>query len=497
MIRIPGRSISAKLLVVVLATTIAALLVTAAAMVVYDVRTYERAAMRDLITQADILGRASTPALTFDDPRAASETLELLKAEPDIVSAAIYTPRGAAFATYPPGTHAVPALPEPDGARVEGRELVVFKRVVDRNQILGTVFVRAHYGLLDRMTAYLAILGTVMIVSLAIAVGMSIWLNRAVTRPIIAISDVARRISETRDYSLRAQKTTTDEVGNLVDGFNDMLAEITRRAATLEDSNESLARAEQALQQLNTELEQRVARRTAELEAANREMETFSYSVSHDLRAPVRAIVGFSQILGEDHGEQLDAEGRRKLGIISDEAKRMGRLIDDLLTFSRLGRQAVDPIELDMTDMARRMFERLKMQNCETRVELKLTPLPSVVGDRALLDQVWANLVANAIKYSAKRDQPVVEIGAISDEREHIYYVRDNGAGFDPRYKHKLFGVFQRLHDASEFTGTGVGLALVQRIVLRHHGRVWAEGKPEQGASFYFALPREAPHAAS
>jgi light-regulated signal transduction histidine kinase (bacteriophytochrome) len=137
------------------------------------------------------------------------------------------------------------------------------------------------------------------------------------------------------------------------------------------------------------------------------------------------------------------------------------------------------------------------MQNCETRVELKLTPLPSVVGDRALLDQVWANLVANAIKYSAKRDQPVVEIGAISDEREHIYYVRDNGAGFDPRYKHKLFGVFQRLHDASEFTGTGVGLALVQRIVLRHHGRVWAEGKPDQGASFYFALPREAPHAAS
>jgi signal transduction histidine kinase len=496
MMRIPGRSISRKLLIVVVATTLAALLVTGGAMVVYDMRTYERAAMRDLVTQADIVGRASTPALTFDDPRAANETLALLKAEPDVVSAAIYTPRGSVFAAYPPGSTAIPSLPEADTTRVDGRDLVVFKRVVDRNQILGTVYVRSHYGLFDRIRTYLAILAAVMIASLAVAVGMSIWLNRAVTRPIIAVSEVARRISETRDYSLRAQKLTDDEVGNLVDAVNDMLGEITRRAATLEESNQSLARAEQALQQLNAELEQRVARRTAELEAANKEMETFSYSVSHDLRAPVRAIVGFSQILNEDHGGQLDDEGKRKLGIVSDEAKRMGRLIDDLLTFSRLGRQAVEPMELDMTDMARRMFERLKSQNGESRAELKLGPLPSVVGDRALLDQVWANLVANAIKYSARCEQPVVEIGAISDEREHIYFVRDNGAGFDPRYKHKLFGVFQRLHDASEFAGTGVGLALVQRIVLRHHGRVWAEGKPDQGASFYFALPREAPHAA-
>lgn len=495
--KLPGRSVSVKLLLVVVATTLAALLVTGAAMVVYDVRTYERAAIDDLVTQADILGRASTPALAFDDPKAANDTLGLLKAKPGIFAAAIYTPRGNVFAAYPPESKDVPPLPEADGARVEGHDLVVFKRVVDRNQILGSVYLRAHYGLFDRITTYLAILAAVMIASLALAVGMSAWLNRAVTRPIIAVSEVARRVSESRDFSLRADKTTTDEVGDLVDGFNDMLGEIGRRAAVLEESNRSLARAEEALQQLNAELEQRVARRTAELEAANREMETFSYSVSHDLRAPVRAIVGFAQILREDHGETLDAEGQRKLGIISDEAKRMGRLIDDLLTFSRFGRQAIEPIELDMTEMARRMFERLKTQDGESRAELRLSPLPNVVGDRALLDQVWANLVANAIKYSSKREQAVVEIGAISDEREHIYFVRDNGAGFDPRYKSKLFGVFQRLHDATEFAGTGVGLALVQRIVLRHHGRVWAEGKPDQGASFYFALPREAPHAAS
>jgi signal transduction histidine kinase len=273
-------------------------------------------------------------------------------------------------------------------------------------------------------------------------------------------------------------------------------AEITEWIGTIDDIDDR-RRAQEELTQLNAELEQRVARRTAELEAANKEMETFSYSVSHDLRAPVRAIVGFGEIMREDHGEQLDAEGRRKLDIILDEAKRMGQLIDDLLAFSRLGRQSIEPVTLDMTEMARRMFDRLASQNGAARAELRLGSLPSVVGDRALVDQVWANLVANAIKYSSKREHPLIEIGAISDETEHIYYVRDNGAGFDPRYKSKLFGVFQRLHDASEFSGTGVGLALVQRIVMRHHGRVWAEGKPDQGASFYFALPREVPDAAS
>jgi len=169
----------------------------------------------------------------------------------------------------------------------------------------------------------------------------------------------------------------------------------------------------------------------------------------------------------------------------------MGRLIDDLLAFSRLGRQAINPANLDMTGMARDMFERLCAQSNGRKPQLRLESIPPAFADRALLDQVWANLIGNALKYSGKREQALVEIGAISDDREHIYYVRDNGAGFDPRYKAKLFGVFQRLHDASEFSGTGVGLALVQRIVLRHHGRVWADGKPDNGATFYFTLPKE------
>jgi signal transduction histidine kinase len=490
-VRSSTRSVRVKLLLVVVATTLAALMVTGVSMVWYDARSYRQFAIDDLLTQADIIARASTPALAFDDPKVANETLALLKAKPNIVEAAIYTPRGNVFATFPPDSFEVPRLPEVDGVHVDGRDLTLFKRIVDRNQILGTVYLRAEYALADRIATYLAILGVVMIGSLAIAVLMSSWLNRSVTGPIRSIGDVARRVSESRDFSLRATRTTDDEVGDLVDGFNAMLAEIARRSDVLEESHRSLEHAENELQQLNADLEQRVARRTAELQAANKEMETFSYSVSHDLRAPVRAIVGFSQILREDHGDALDDEGKRKLAIIQDEARRMGQLIDDLLAFSRLGRQAIEPVQLDMTEMARRMFERLNTQDGSSRAELRLDALPGVVADRALIDQVWANLLANAIKYSAKREHPLVEVGAISDDVEHIYYVRDNGAGFDPRYKAKLFGVFQRLHNASEFTGTGVGLALVQRIVLRHHGRVWADGKPDQGASFYFALPKE------
>jgi light-regulated signal transduction histidine kinase (bacteriophytochrome) len=309
---------------------------------------------------------------------------------------------------------------------------------------------------------------------------------------------VARQVLERRDFSLRAVKTTEDELGFLVDAFNDMLAEVERRADALKASNRTLEhemaerrRAEDDLRGLNLELERRVADRTAQLESANKELEGFSYSVSHDLRAPLRAVVGFSQMLLEDHAAQLDEEGRRKLGVIQDEAQRMGVLIDELLAFSRLGRKEIQMTEVDMTALARTTFESLNAQHNGSKAAFYLGSLPKGTGDRVLLGQVWANLIANALKFSSKRDRPLIEVSAISDEEEHVYFVRDNGAGFDPRYRAKLFGVFQRLHDAAEFPGTGVGLALVQRIVVRHGGRVWAEGRPGEGASFYFTLPKE------
>jgi PAS domain S-box-containing protein len=248
-------------------------------------------------------------------------------------------------------------------------------------------------------------------------------------------------------------------------------------------------RAEDEVHRLNAELERRVVERTAQLEAVNRELEAFSYSVSHDLRAPLRSVHGYVRMIMEDYGSRFDAEGTRLLNVVSSEARRMGRLIDDLLDFSRLGRQRMGAAEVDMAALARSAFESLTRDVPGRKPRLDLQPLPPTHGDPAMLRQVFANLIGNAIKFSRLESEPVVEVGSHPGDRETVYYVRDNGVGFDERYIHKLFGVFQRLHSEEEFEGTGVGLALVQRVIQRHGGRVWAEGKLRQGATFYFTLP--------
>jgi len=238
-----------------------------------------------------------------------------------------------------------------------------------------------------------------------------------------------------------------------------------------------------------TQLEARVLERTAELEAVNKDLASFSYSVSHDLRAPLRAVDGYARMLEEDYAARLDEEGRRLLTVVRASAGRMGQLIDDLLAFSRLSRQ---PLARHPVDTKALVEEVIGEVRGESRARIEVGELQAAGGDRALLKQVWVNLISNALKYSSKREAPRVEIGSQVEGEENVYSVRDNGAGFDMRYAAKLFGVFQRLHSQEEFVGTGVGLAIVQRVVTRHGGRVWAEGKPDGGACFYFSLPRAA-----
>jgi light-regulated signal transduction histidine kinase (bacteriophytochrome) len=226
------------------------------------------------------------------------------------------------------------------------------------------------------------------------------------------------------------------------------------------------------------------------LETSVKELDAFSYSVSHDLRAPLRAIDGFSRIVEEDYAPKLDDEGRRLIGVIRGEAQRMGRLIDDLLTFSRLGRQKVESGRIDVEAMARKVFEELTAVEPGRVIHLDLHPIPPAFGTEAMIRQVWVNLIGNAVKFTGRRERAEIEIGVEPGEAgEQVYFVRDNGAGFDMRYADKLFGVFQRLHSAEEFPGTGVGLALVQRIVNRHDGRVWGEGEVGRGATFRFTIP--------
>ena len=252
-------------------------------------------------------------------------------------------------------------------------------------------------------------------------------------------------------------------------------------------------RAEEEIHKLNAELEQRVKERTANLEAANKELEAFTYSVSHDLRAPLRAIDGFSRKVVKFYGDKLDDEGRRQLQVVRDNAQRMGNLIDDLLAFSRMGRREMALQPLDMDAMIRGVADELRVAEPQRAIEFTYSPLPRAWGDAALLRQVWVNLLANAVKFSRQRQVAHIEVGGRTEGGEVIYWVKDDGAGFDMQYADKLFGVFQRLHRQDEFEGTGVGLAIAQRILHRHNGRIWGEGKPDAGATFWFSLPNPSP----
>ena len=239
----------------------------------------------------------------------------------------------------------------------------------------------------------------------------------------------------------------------------------------------------------NKELQQRIQLRTSELEAANRELESFSYSVSHDLRSPVRHINGYSEMLKKSAESKLDEHERRLLATITTSARHMGQLIDDLLEFSRLGRQQLTKERLDLTALVRRVWQTLDREEPGREIEFKLGDLPDCLGDPSLLHQVFVNLLSNARKFTRKKPKVVVEVGFMEHGPERVYVVRDNGAGFDMRYADKLFGVFERLHRAGDFEGTGVGLSIVQRIIQRHGGRIWAEGEVEKGATFFLTLP--------
>ena len=311
----------------------------------------------------------------------------------------------------------------------------------------------------------LAIASLLLMLSAAIGWAMT----RRITTPLRQVTEAAESLAVSRPH-VHVEIDREDEIGRLADSFNTMAKKV------------ELGR---------LDLELRVELQTSELRAANRELESFSYSVSHDLRAPLRAIAGFVQILEEDHAASLDDTARRHLDRVKQNARRMGQLIDDLLAFSQIGRTSMVRKNVDLTQMATTVAHEA-VASSGRDIALSIQELPPVYGEPALLNQVFVNLLSNAVKFTARVERPAITIGSMNEQGELAYFVRDNGVGFDERYAEKLFGVFQRLHRPDDFEGTGVGLAIVHRIVTRHGGRVWAHGKVNAGATFYFTLPSPA-----
>ncbi|HEX7901736.1 MAG TPA: ATP-binding protein [Planctomycetota bacterium] len=629
-----------KLRLIVLVVSSVALLGAFAIFLIYQWVTSWNDRLVQLKVMAAIVAEQSTAALEFDQKDQARTLLASLRSEPEIVAAALYDKKDRLFAPYAtPGGPAVPDQARPEGHAYEGGDLIIQQAVTSAGERVGTLYLRSDLRFLwARLWVNLGAAALVLGAAGLAVLALSARLGRWITVPVLRLAEVVRSVSAKKDYSIRAEPHGRDELGLLIEGFNDMLSqvqardealarargeleirveertrELTEEVAERRQAEEKLKekdarlseaqqiarlgswdwdpetgrvtwsdemyrihgllpagfagtleaylklvhpddrgpfkekledavkrrgpfaadhqiirpdgevrallahgkvvlddagrpvrfvgvtqditdrrRAEEAVRELNRKLQDGMD----ELAAANKELEGFSYSVSHDLRAPLRAIDGFSRMLIEDCAGRLDEKGSRYVNVIRTNTQRMGQLIDDLLAFSRMGRKQVVPSPIDMEALAKSAYAEVVAIYPGRKLDFRLGALPPCHGDVSMMRQVFANLLANAVKYSRDRDPAVIEVQGQENGAEMIYSVRDNGVGFEMEYANKLFGVFQRLHSAKEFEGTGVGLALVQRIIQRHGGRIWGEGKVDHGAVFTFTLPKkEADHA--
>lgn len=465
-----------------LLVTAIALLLACASFFAYDQLTFRQSLVRTLSAQAQIIASNCLSSILFNDPQSAAQTLSALKSSQNISSAGIFTLDRKPFAQYSkePGNDIlnVPQLPS---NRVEAywfrsSHLVLVREIMSQGKPAGYVYIRAELHEIDeRLQRYALIAIAVLIITLFIATLIATRFSKSVALPIVQLAQTANEVSRKRDYSVRVPPSgKRDEVSVLIDSFNEMLREIQRR--------------DNALRQAHDELEQRVSDRTRELVSANRELEAFSYSVSHDLRGPLDSLNGFVYVLLKQYGAKLDDQAKELVEQIRSSGKRMTRLIGDLLNLSRVTTTVLHAEKVDLSALARSVMEELCRMEPDRQVEFIVPEKQEAYGDAHLLRIVLENLLRNSWKYTSKHTHARIEFGQERKRGRMAYFVRDDGSGFDERSADRLFQPFQRLHSSEQFPGSGIGLATVRRIIQRHGGDIWAEGAVERGATFYFTL---------
>jgi signal transduction histidine kinase/CheY-like chemotaxis protein len=501
-------SLRGKLLALILVTTVVALAVALCAMIFYDLRLFQGKSVAELETQAELLGRTTAPALQFDDPKVAQENLQPLRFRPEIQAAAIFDARGKIFAKYAASARQdrFPKLPESDSVQAGGGNLTLFKRIEDDGQILGTVYLRADYELYGRLLNYAGIALAVAAFAMLIAVLTAARMQDLITRPILAIADIARHVVTTRDYSVRAKKTTDDEVGTLAEAFNDMLGEILKREQDLQREVAERQRTAQEIARLAAELEDRVRERTAQLEASNLELgqarkeaeraneakSEFLSSMSHELRTPLNAILGFGQILASETLPKTAAQQKEFVSHILKAGRHLLALINEILDLAKIesGGVALSPEPTFIAEVMAECHKLAEPLASQRGVRMVYPPESRicVIADRMRLKQVLLNLLSNAIKYNREGGAVVVSYEVTDSQRARIS-VQDTGPGLRPEQVQALFQAFNRLgQEAGPIEGTGIGLVVTKKLVELMGGAIGVASTVGAGSVFSIEL---------
>lgn len=476
-----GSSITTKLRYIITAACLAAIFLTTSALLVYQWTTYTRDAPNALILRARILALNAGAALAFKNVGDATEILNSFHLDPAVTCAVIFDEDGAIFASYNLPAHQTKTIPVRKALAPEHEitqdQITIWAPIEMQGKHLGTLaFSRSLRDLTARLRLSMEIAVIVMLVTAGFAFWLSHLLQGVVSAPILKLTALARRVTENNDFEVATEINTDGEIGVLSSAFAQMLRALRER--------------DQKIRSHAGDLEQKVAERTELLANTNRDLQMFGYSVSHDLRAPLRSILGYTEMLAETEGSRLTEEGRGYLTRVQKNAGKMEDLIESLLRFSRLDKNVLVKSRVDMAAIVKEVVEDLRFQSKDRNIQITIDPmLPEGDGEPALVRQVWANLIGNAFKFTQARNPASIIIGGKMDPGSlNTYFVQDNGVGFDMQHASKLFMVFERLHSEGEFEGSGIGLATVQRILQRHNGRIWAEAKSGEGATFYFSL---------